>query len=268
MTTSPETFQLSLAAAQAYEQKFVPALFADWAPPLVDLAGLVPGRRVLDVACGTGIVARTAADRLKGAGAVVGVDVNEAMLTVARGIRSDIEWRHGDVAKLPFADGSFDVALCQMALMFFPDRVGALREMRRVVTPGGTVAIVVPGRLESQPAYGPLVEIAARHAGPEALSLLGAYWTCGDIDELRSWFAAAGLPVTELRTRLGTATFPSIDDLVTTEVESTPLVERISAEVYRRIREEARSALAQFTTAGGTAAIPLEGHIVVARRSR
>jgi SAM-dependent methyltransferase len=265
MSQSPETFQVAQSAAEIYESKFVPALFADWAPHLVDLAGVAPRQRVLDVACGTGIVARTVADRLQGTGTVVGVDLNDAMLIVARRVRPDLEWRQGDVAKLPFPDASFDVALCQMALMFFPDRPQALREMARVVGPGGTVAIVVPGRLASQPAYGPFVEIAARHAGPEALSLLGAYWACGDVGELRSLFATAGLDVADVRTRLGTARFESIDDLVATEVEGSPLVERISREVYQRIREDARAALARFTTPTG-AEIPLEGHIVVARK--
>ena len=84
MDTSAETFQLSLAAAEAYEAKFVPALFAEWAPPLLDAAGVRPGQAVLDVACGTGVVARRPRDRLAGNGTVVGVDLNEAMLTVAR----------------------------------------------------------------------------------------------------------------------------------------------------------------------------------------
>ena len=122
-----ETFQLSMAAAEAYEARFVPALFAEWAPHLVELAGVAPGQAVLDVACGTGIVARTAADTLEGAGRVVGLDLNEAMLAVARRVRPDIEWRQGDAASLPFPDGSFDTVLCQMALMFFPDRARALR---------------------------------------------------------------------------------------------------------------------------------------------
>ena len=267
MSPSSETFQLARSAAEMYESKFVPALFADWAPHLLDVARVAPGQRVLDVACGTGIVARTAADRLQGTGTVVGVDLNEAMLAVARRVRPELEWRQGDVAKLPFEDASFDVVLCQMALMFFPERALALREMARVVAPGGTVAIAVPSSLPSQPAYGPFVEIAARHAGPEALSLLGAYWVCGDVDDLKSLFSAAGLAVAEVRTRVGTARFESIDDLVMTEVESTPLVERITADVYRRIREDARQALARFTTPTG-AEIPLEGHIVAGRRVR
>jgi ubiquinone/menaquinone biosynthesis C-methylase UbiE len=106
MASSVETFRISLEAAEVYEAKFVPALFAEWAPHLVDAAGVVPGQAVLDVASGTGIVAREAADRMGGSGNVVGLDLNEAMLAVARGLRSDIEWRQGDAAALPFPDAA------------------------------------------------------------------------------------------------------------------------------------------------------------------
>jgi ubiquinone/menaquinone biosynthesis C-methylase UbiE len=265
MQPSTDAFQLSLTAAELYESRFVPALFAEWAPHLLDAARLPAGASILDVACGTGIVARTAADR-PGAGRVVGVDVNAAMLTVARRVRPDIEWREGDVARLPFPDASFDAALCQMALMFFPDRAKALAEMARVVTSGGTVAVVVPAGLALQPAYGPFVEIAARHAGPEALSLLGTYWACGDVDELRTLFQTASLEIAELSTRLGTARFESIDALVTTEVESTPLIDRITEDIYRRIRRDASQALRRFTTPSGEATIPFAAHVVVSRK--
>jgi ubiquinone/menaquinone biosynthesis C-methylase UbiE len=266
MATSTETFQLSIAAAELYESKFVPALFGEWAPHLVDLAGVGPGQTVLDVACGTGIVARTAADRLAGAGRVVGVDLNEAMLTVARRVRPDLEWRHGDAGALPFPDASFDRVLCQMALMFFPDRAEALREMRRVATPGAIVAAAVPGRLDAQPAYAPFVEMAARHTGPQAASLLGAYFACGDLAELTALVESTGLHVTATRTRLGRVRFDSVDEFVAAEVESTPRIERIDAAVYRRIREGAREVLQPFTAASGRVEIPLEGHLVAARR--
>ena len=263
-----ETFQLSMAAAEAYEARFVPALFAEWAPHLVELAGVAPGQAVLDVACGTGIVARTAADALRGAGRVVGLDLNEAMLAVARRVRPDIEWRQGDAATLPFPDASFDAVLCQMALMFFPDRARALGEMRRVVTAGGTVAVVVPGALSSQPAYGPFVTMVARHAGAEAVSLLSTYWACGDLPQLRALVESAGLEVVGTRTRLGTARFDSVDAFVATEVEGTPLIDRISQEVYARIREDAREVLHSFTTPAGRVEASLEGHLVAARTHR
>jgi ubiquinone/menaquinone biosynthesis C-methylase UbiE len=265
MMAQTETFQLSTAAAEAYESTFVPALFAEWAPHLCDLAAVGPGQRVLDVACGTGIVARVAADRLGGAGQVVGVDLNDAMLTVARRVRPDLEWRQGNAEALPFPTASFDRVLCQMALMFFPDRAQALREMRRVAAVGGVVALVVPASLGDQPAYGPFVEMATRHAGAEAASLLSAYFACGELPWLTGLVDSAGLRVTATRSRAGRATFPSVDAFVAAEVESTPLFARIGGEVYRRIREDARDVLRPFTAASGRVEIPLAGHLVAAQ---
>jgi len=265
-TTEPsESFQIPIEAAEAYEAAFVPAFFAQWARILCEAARVAPGQKILDIACGTGIVARTAAD-LVGARSVVGVDLNEAMLTVASRVRADIDWRKGDAGALPLPDGSFDAVLCQMALMFFPDGAKALREMARVAAPGGTVAVLVPRSLGFQPAYGPFVDMAARHAGPEARSLLSTYFACGDLTHLTGLFEQADLPVTTTGTHLGTARFPSVDALVTTEVDSTPLGERITPEVYDQIRDGARNVLAPFTTADGSLEAPFEVHVVTARR--
>ena len=264
-TTEPsESFQIPLEAAEAYETAFVPAFFAQWAPILCDAAGVTAGQRILDVACGTGIVARTAADRV-GAANVVGVDLNEAMLTVARRVRPDIDWRQGDAAALPLDDGSVNTVLCQMALMFFPDRVEALREMARVAGQGGMIGILVPSSLDAQPAYGPFVAMAGRHAGGEARSLLSTYFTCGDLGDLTTLFTTAGLPPPTTATRLGTARFPSVDALVTTEVDSTPLGERIDGDVRDLIRDGAREVLAPFTTGDGSLEAPFQVHIVTAR---
>ena len=274
MGTPTESFQIPLEAAEVYESRFVPAIFAEWAPRLVDLAGVGRGQSVLDVACGTGIVARTAALRVGRGGEVTGVDLNEAMLTVARRVTSpasaegddvaEISWRQGDVAELPFADAGFDAVLCQMALMFFPDQVRALAEMGRVARPGGRVAVCVPASLDDQPAYRLLVDVASRHAGPEALALLGTYWSCGDVATLTGWCAAAGLDVVDTVTQTGTARFASSDDMVATEVEGSPLIERITDEVYAGIRSDAREALAPFVTPAGTLEAPLVCHLVVA----
>jgi SAM-dependent methyltransferase len=265
-TTEPsESFQIPLEAAETYEAAFVPALFAQWAPVLCDAAGVTAGQRVLDVACGTGIVARTAAERV-GAANVIGVDLNDAMLAVARRVRPDIDWRRGDVSALPLEDGSVDAVLSQMALMFFGDRVGALREMARVAASGGTVGVLVPSSLDAQPAYGPFVEMVARHAGREARSLLGTYFACGGVPDLVAWFEGAGLPAPTVDTRLGTARFPSVDALVATEVDSTPLGERISADVRAKIHDGAGEALAPFRTADGRLEAPFEVHVVTARR--
>lgn len=267
MTTSAqpsESFQIPIEAAEAYEASFVPAFFAQWAPILCDAAGVGPGTRVLDVACGTGIVARTAAE-VAGAEHVVGVDLNEAMLAVAGRVRADVDWRQGDVAALPVSDGAFDAVVCQMALMFFPDRARALAEMTRACSGGGIVAVLVPAALDVQPAYGPFVEMASRHAGAEARSLLGTYFACGDLDELVALFEGAGLRVTTTATHRGSARFPSVDALVATEVESTPLGERITPDVYEQIRVGAGELLAQYTDQDGALDAPFESHVVSGR---
>jgi ubiquinone/menaquinone biosynthesis C-methylase UbiE len=191
MAGTTETFQLSLEAAEVYESMFVPAIFGEWAPHLVQAAGVAPGQAVLDVACGTGVVAREAADRMDGRGRVVGLDLNQGMLAVAGRLRPDIEWRQGDAAELPFDAGSFDVVLCQAAMMFFPDRARALREMARVAADGGTVAVQVWDRLEAQPGYQPFFEAVARHAGEEAVDLWSAYWALGDLELVAALFEAA-----------------------------------------------------------------------------
>jgi len=255
-----ESFQLSSDAAELYESAFVPAFFAQWAPLLCDAAGIGPGQRALDVACGTGIVARTAAER--GATAA-GVDLNDAMLTVARRVRPDLDFRQGNADALPFADGSFDSVLCQMALMFFPDRSQALAEMARVAITEGTVAVAVPGALDTQAAFAPFVAMAARHAGPEALSLLSTYFACGSLDDLAALASSAGLDVASAATHLGTYRAPSIDAFVTTEVESTPLADRLSDDVYRQIRSDAHDVLTPFTTPDGRVEAPFECNIVV-----
>lgn len=151
--------------------------------------------------------------------------------------------------------------------MFFPDRVEAMQEMARVVAPGGTVAVLVPSSLDAQPAYGPFVEMAAGHAGREARSLLSSYFACGDLGALTKLFEDAGLGSPATGTHLGIASFPSVDALVATEVDSTPLGERITAGVRDQIRSGAHGVLAPFTTADGSLEAPFEVHVITARRS-
>src|SRR5258706_7984540 len=124
------------SAPEVYERELVPAVFGVWAPILVELAQPRRGERVVDVACGTGIVARIVAARVGPTGAVVGVDLNPGMLSVARSVaptdsrsNAPLQWQEASADKLPFPDGSFDVVYCQFGLQFFADRAAALREM-------------------------------------------------------------------------------------------------------------------------------------------
>jgi SAM-dependent methyltransferase len=263
MTDAAETFEISADQAEIYETRFVPAIFAEWAGPLLDAASVRSGQSVLDVACGTGVLARAAAARVGPTGRVVGLDRGEGMLTVARRLRPDLEWRQGDAAELPFPDGTFDAVLCQSALMFFPDATGALREMGRVCVRGGTVGVQVFSSADAQPGYGPWIEMVAQWAGPEAISLLSTYWVHGDLDVLSRRFETAGLEVTDIHTRVGTARFSSIEDMVLTEIASTPLADRITDEVERRILAESEEVLGRFRSDSGVE-VPLAGHLVIA----
>ena len=119
-------------------QYIVPTWMADWSSDLIGAGGVGPGKRVLDVACGTGIVARKAAGLVGPGGRIAGLDLNEGMLRVARECAgregaTAIEWYHGDVSRMPFSSGEFDTVLCQQGLQFFPDKAAALREMNRVL---------------------------------------------------------------------------------------------------------------------------------------
>ncbi|MER8800707.1 methyltransferase domain-containing protein [Mesorhizobium sp. M0998] len=124
-----EQWQLEGSAADLYERYLVPAITALWAADLMDRAAPQSGERILDVACGTGVVARSAAERM-GSGQVVGLDINTGMLAVARslprGAGARIDWHEGSALEMPFPDSAFDLVLCQLGLQFFPDRSSRL----------------------------------------------------------------------------------------------------------------------------------------------
>src|SRR5262245_24025229 len=141
-----EQFQTQLEAAAKFEEHFVPALFDQWSDLVTEAARVEKGKRVLDVGCRTGYAAREA---LRKGGTVVGVDANAAMLTVASRIAPDIEFKLSEPDALPFEDGSFDSVMCQFGLAYCKDRVATLREMKRVLKEGGTLAVAAWDQLEN-----------------------------------------------------------------------------------------------------------------------
>lgn len=258
-----QTFHISAEQAETYEERFVPALFRQWVDPVLQAATVGPGDRVLDVACGTGVVARAAAERVVPDGTVIGVDLNPAMLAVARRVAPGIDWRQGDVAALPLSDHTFDVVICQAAIFFFPEPTGALSEMRRVTRPGGRVVVQAFSSLSAQPAYGPWVDLVERYAGPDAAEVLGTYWTHGDLEIMRSRFADAGLHVTTANEHTRPAYFPNIETMVLTEVNATPLRDRLDQADLDLILAESHEVLGQFVQ-DGQLVIPLAGYVLAA----
>ncbi len=154
--------------AEYFDRLFGPVLSSPWAARLVDIARLVPGEHVLDVACGSGAVAAAARERVGLEGAVTGLDPNPDMLAVARRKHPDLRWCEGRAEALPFEDEAFDAVLCQFGVMFFDDPVRALTEMRRVLRPAGRIALAVWDRLNKTPAYTALIGIVERHLSLQA----------------------------------------------------------------------------------------------------
>lgn len=153
---SGSDLQAQITAAKAYEEFFVPALFGEWAPRVAAAARIRTGDHVLDVACGTGVLAREAASQVGPSGFVAAVDTSPGMLAVARSVAPRIEWREDKAEALPYPDS---VSTSQFGLMFFSDRRRALTEMQRVLKRGGRLAVAVWASLDSSPAYAAEVDL-------------------------------------------------------------------------------------------------------------
>jgi SAM-dependent methyltransferase len=261
-----QTGQVTRSAAEVYEEFFVPALFLEWAPRVADAAQLAPGQTVLDVACGTGVLAREAARRVGPGGAVTGLDRNEGMLAVARRKAPAIDWRLGRAEALDLADAAMDAVVSQFGLMFFEDRRAALREMWRVVRPGGRIAVAVWAGLDRTPGYAAMAALLQRLFGERAAEALRAPFALGDPEALRAVFARAGIPGIELRTWDGMARFPSIESWVHTDVKGWTLADLIDDAQYGRLLRAAREELTGYVACDGTVAFPSPAHIATAAK--
>lgn len=152
---------------EMYERWLVTPLFQPWAQIVLEELHLSSGDRVLDIACGTGIVARLARQRLGAASQIVGVDMSSDMLAVARTVAPDIDWREGNALDLPLNDGEqFDVVTCQQGLQFFPDKAAAVAQMRRALAPAGRLAVSTWRSDDDIPFFLALRGVAERHLGP------------------------------------------------------------------------------------------------------
>lgn len=265
---SESMLQAQIDAANAYEALFVPALFGQWAPKVADAVQVQPGQRVLDVACGTGILAREIAPRIGSSGRVVGVDPSSGMVAVAKQLAPAIEWREGVAESLPFPDQSFDAVVSQFGLMFFTDRRQALYEMLRVLTPGGRLAVAVWDSLDNIPAYASEVALLERTAGRQGADALRAPFVLGNRKDLATLFSDAGMASAKITTHRGTAQFPSIRTMVEADLRGwLPVMGVIlSEDQIGRISQEAEQALSSYATADGRAVFHLSAHLVTARK--
>ena len=239
--------------AEVYERAFVPALFAQWGPVLAELAEIAPGARVLDVGCGTGAATVAAAKRAAPGGRVIGLDPNPDMLAVARR-KPGIEWVEGRAKALPFPDASLDAVISQFAMMFFEDRVAALREMARVLSPGGGMAVAVCGALTASPGYDALAGLLDRLFGRDVGDAFRSPFVLGNAAALKTLADGAELEAASVTERVGKVRFGSIADLVATERACVwTLGGLLDDDQFARLRNAAEHELAPFKTAHGIA---------------
>jgi SAM-dependent methyltransferase len=260
--------EAQVAAAHAYERLHVPALFQEWVEPVLDAAKVGPGARVLDVACGTGVLSRGALARVGSGGSVAGIDPDPGMLAIAERLAPDAEWRIGTAESLPWGPRSFDAVVSQFGMMFFVDRVGAVREMLRVLDDGGRLTVAVWDSLENQPSYAAEVKLLERAAGGDAADALKAPFVLGDRDELREIFEGAGAVDTKVTTVNGEGRFPSVRAMVEADLRGwLPVMGvHLPDEVIEAVLAEAQSVLSPFVVDGGQVVFPSPAHVVSARR--
>jgi len=255
----------SKSPPENYQRYFVPAIGGPVAEDLIEAAGLRPGERVLDVACGTGVVTRLAAERVGPAGAVAGLDVNPGMLAVARASTPSgisINWYEASAEAMPLPDSSFDVVMCQMGLQFMPNKSAALHEMRRVLDRGGRIYVNVPG--PKPPLFGIMTEALARHISPQAAAFGDLVFSLHEVDDMTKLLRDAGFREFDVRARPKLLRLPAPADFLWQYVHSTPLVDPVfkaRAEQRKAFEQDVCSQWQTLVTDGG---LPLDVGVTTA----
>lgn len=234
-------------AAEAYQAYLVPNVFRPWAEFVIDDAGLQPGQRVLDVACGSGVAARTAAAAIGPKGSVVGVDLDEAMLSVARGVpvaegSATITWQHADAMALPFPTASFDIVLCFEGIQFMPDRARALAGFLKVLKPSGRLIGTIWGPLRENPGYQAIADGLARFVSPDAARF--PPFALSDPVTIRGLLTDAGFVRVSVEPRRITRPVPSAAELIDWVASGAPTIRHKASQ----LAEKDHAAFVDFVT--------------------
>ncbi|WP_431015114.1 class I SAM-dependent methyltransferase [Bradyrhizobium pachyrhizi] len=265
-----EHWQMDASAPELYERYLVPAITSVWASDLLDRIAPRQGESVLDVACGTGIVARLT-QQLGLAGRVVGLDLNTAMLAIARSKSPKIEWVEGSALDLPFEADCFDVVLCQLGLQFFPDRLLALKEMVRVLKSAGRAGFSVYSAIEKTPAAHAFVQALDKCLGKEASRTKRSEHLSCDAREIADWAKQAGFDFVDVAAVTQQIKFPSMLDYVRFQLTATPMAGLLKdKEALERerliisISEDAASRLDHSMLVGGKLTFPQQSFVAIA----
>ena len=256
--------QDQIDAAKDYDSLLGPALFNQWVTKVTDAANIQPGQRVLDVACGTGLLSREISSRATASVYVAGLDPSPGMLAVAKELAPAIDWNEGVAESLPFPDDSFDTVVSQFGLMFFTDRHQAVREMIRILKPGGRIVVAVWDSLANITAYADFAALVNRLAGKQAADLISTPFCLGDRKALATLFTNAGASSVDIATHTGTARFPSITEMVEADLRGwLPVMGVVlTEEQIGQVLHEAEDVLGPYVTSAGKVVFEAPAHII------
>jgi len=256
-------------AGRGYESLFVPALFEQWTKHLIEGASIREGSHVLDIACGTGVLARDALSRTGPGGRVVGVDPAPGMLAAAKEIEPKIDWILCGAEALELDDETFDCVISQFGMMFFQDRQKSAEEMFRVLKPGGSLAIAVWNSVEQNPAYADIIAVLQEQVGTAAADALRLPYSLGNTDEVIAVLDKSGFTSIRVETKVERARFPSSRHMVEAELRGwLPLFDIFLSDAeIDKVLIESDGTLSKYAGPSGEAMFPTSAHVIIARKS-
>jgi ubiquinone/menaquinone biosynthesis C-methylase UbiE len=262
--TKKSGWQLSGDGPDAYEKYIVPAYTGAWAKEIVNRACLSEGEKILDVACGTGLVARIASEKQSSTDLIYGLDVNEVMVKKAQEIEENIKWHHSDVTDMPFPNNHFDVIFCQQGLQYFPDPALALKEMNRVLAGNGRILLSVWRPIEYSPFYASLYKVLEKYISIKAASTLSGAFNFGDLRKLKTLFANAGFNNININIVIKQMSYSPFDEFVVGGMMATPFfkdIQEMNESKREKMLLEIYKSNQDYIDDNGLAA-PLESYIV------
>ena len=265
-------FQLAGSAPENYE-RYVKVFLAPFVEAIMQRAKLEPGNAVLDLACGTGFVARAASGLVGSTGRVAGLDINGSMLEVARVASTNsnppIEWHEASAEEMPFEDAKLNALLCSQGIMFFPELRKAVNEMHRVTATGGRiVASFWAGPMERSP-YMEATRLRLEKALPEgSVGINDQGWRL-DWEEIAAIFRDSGFEAIITETIEEMVSLPPVAEFLPGHVASLPCAnefEALEPAVRQLLYNDVTNDLAAYIQGDGTVLVPFVVYVVAGTR--
>jgi len=255
---------------EVYEHGLVPAIFAHWSHRTIELVRPQPDDSILDVACGTGVVTRLVAQYVRPEGYIAGLDANAGMIEVARKLPASagnfIDWYVADALELPWPDETFHIVYCQGGLQFFPDRLTALREMYRVLRPGGKIVAMVCQDIKYCPGFAIVSDLLAQRIGSQMATVIRIPFAIPGAAEVRSLVTSAGFSDIVVHPKIQMIRFSSPEKFVECLITGSTLSPKVNDDMLASLIQEASKELHTFVNDEGLA-FPMRANFVVAQKA-